>query len=60
MKGFFLSLSRKTGIVGELLEFLWKAKRWWLIPIVIMLIVLGAIFIFASSSPIAPFIYTLF
>ena len=60
MKKFFLSLSRKTGIVGELFEFLWRAKRWWLIPILIMLIIFGVIFIFSASSPIAPFIYTLF
>ena len=60
MKKFFNTLKRKTGIIGELFEFLWKAKRWWLIPMLIILFAFGALLIFASSSPIAPFIYTLF
>ena len=60
MKKTFGTLSRKLGIVGELFEFLWKAKRWWLIPMLIILLLFGALLIFASSSPIGPFIYSLF
>ena len=51
---------RRVGIMGELLSFLWEQKLWWLIPMVSVLLLLGVILIFAQSSAIAPFIYTLF
>lgn len=46
--------------MGELLAFLWGQKLWWLMPMVVLLLVLGILLIFAQSSAIAPFIYTLF
>jgi hypothetical protein len=51
---------RRVGIAGELLAFLWEQKLWWLIPMVLVLLVLGLLLVFAQSSAIAPFIYTLF
>lgn len=50
----------KLGIVKELWEFLKERKKWWLLPIIIFLIILGVLIIFAESSAVAPFIYTLF
>jgi hypothetical protein len=50
----------KVSIVGELFAFLWAAKLWWMIPMVSVLVLLGGIIMFAQSSAIAPFIYTLF
>ena len=50
----------KIGILRELLDFLKVRKRWWLAPIVIMLLLLGLLIIFTESSAVAPFIYTLF
>ena len=47
-------------IAGELLQFLWQAKLYWMIPMVFVLLLLGGLIIFAQSSAIAPFIYTLF
>ncbi|MFC1807392.1 DUF5989 family protein [Candidatus Omnitrophota bacterium] len=44
----------------DLLDFLRVRKRWWLAPIVVMLLLLGLLIIFAESSATAPFIYTLF
>ena len=41
-------------------EFLKVRKKWWLGPIIIMLLLLGMLLITASSTPLAPFIYTLF
>jgi hypothetical protein len=46
--------------MGELLQFLWERKLWWMTPMVVILLLLGIIIIFAQSSAIAPFIYTLF
>ena len=60
MKNFFRSMGSNFGVVGELLSFLWQRKLWWLIPMVVVLLVFGLLLIFASSSGIGPFIYTLF
>ncbi len=50
--------------MGEFLtqfwEFLKVRKKWWLGPIVGMLLLLGLLLVMAGSSPVAPFIYTLF
>ena len=51
--------SRMT-IMGELLHFFWQHKWWWLTPMILALLVVGVLIIFAQSSAIAPFIYTLF
>jgi hypothetical protein len=54
------SLLVKFSIAGELLAFFWTVKLWWMIPMVVVLLLLGGLIIFAQSSAIAPFIYTLF
>jgi hypothetical protein len=46
--------------VGELFSFLTKRKRWWLLPIVLILFLIGALIVVAQSSSLAPFIYTMF
>jgi hypothetical protein len=53
-------LLMKFSIGGELLAFFWAVKLWWMIPMVVTLLLLGGVIIFAQSSAIAPFIYTLF
>ena len=53
-------MSLNLGVVGELLAFLWARKLWWLIPMITVLLLFGLLLIFASSSGLAPFIYTLF
>ena len=50
----------KLSIVRELWEFLKVRKKWWLAPIVITMVLLGALIIFTEGSAVAPFIYTLF
>jgi hypothetical protein len=50
----------RFGIASELLRFFWQRKWWWLSPMIAMLLVLAGLMIFAQSSAIAPFIYTLF
>jgi hypothetical protein len=54
------SLVNRMGIAGELLHFFWQRKWWWLSPMILVLLFLGGMMIFAQSSAIAPFIYTLF
>jgi len=50
----------KLGILAEFWEFLRYRKRYWLLPIVIILLLLGLLIVFTESSAVAPFIYTLF
>jgi hypothetical protein len=50
----------RMGILGELLQFLWKRKLYWLIPMIITLIIVAVLIIAGSHGAIAPFIYTLF
>ncbi|MBU1630872.1 MAG: hypothetical protein KKH49_03605 [Candidatus Omnitrophica bacterium] len=50
----------KTSIIKELWAFLRVRKKWWLMPIIIFLALLGALIIFTQGSALAPFIYTLF
>jgi len=50
----------KLGILKELWEFLRVRKKWWLTPILVMLILLGFLIFFTQSSAVAPFIYALF
>jgi len=44
----------------ELFLFLKERKKWWLIPIVISLIIIGLLIVFAESSAVAPFVYPFF
>ena len=53
-------ITGRIGIAGELIEFLWARKLWWLIPLVSMLLLLGLLIVFGSASGVGPFIYTLF
>jgi len=53
-------ITSRLSIMGELLIFLWQRKLWWLIPMVLVLLLFGLLLIFAQTSSIAPFIYTLF
>ena len=47
-------------IVRELYEFFRVRKKFWLLPIVLVLLVRGGLLVLAQGSAIAPFIYTLF
>lgn len=51
---------RRFGIAGELVSFFMSHKRWWMLPMICVLLLLAVTLILAQSSAIAPFIYTLF
>ncbi len=50
----------RMGVLGELLAFLWKRKLYWMLPMVITLLVFAVLIAVGGSSPLSPFIYTLF
>lgn len=47
-------------ILAELWEFMKARKKWWLGPIVLLLLLLGFLVVMTQGSALAPFIYTLF
>ncbi len=51
---------RNQSTIVELWEFLRTRKRYWLAPIVLVLLLLGALIIFTEGSSLAPFLYALF
>jgi hypothetical protein len=50
----------RMGLIAELWDFLRQQKKWWLTPIIVVLLLLSVLIIFAESSVLSPFIYTLF
>jgi Family of unknown function (DUF5989) len=50
---------KEQSTLSELWSFLRDNKRWWMIPIVVVLLIFGAL-VFLSGTAAAPFIYTLF
>jgi hypothetical protein len=50
----------KISIFYELWDFFKVRKKWWLAPIIILLVLFSALLVLAEGSVIAPFIYTLF
>ena len=50
----------KVAFLRELWDFLKKRKLYWMAPIIIILLLLGALIIFTETTAVAPFVYTLF
>jgi len=50
----------KISIISELWDFLKERKKWWLLPIVIFLVLLGSLIVLTQGSALAPFIYAIF
>jgi hypothetical protein len=48
------------GALAELWAYLKQRKRFWLLPLICVLVAVGALLLIAESSAVAPFIYTLF
>ena len=47
-------------LLADLWAFMRERKKFWLAPIIVVMILLGALIVFAQGSSLAPFIYTLF
>jgi len=50
----------RMSVIREFASFLRERKKWWIVPILVFLLLLGVLIIFANSSALAPFIYSLF
>lgn len=53
-------MSTKQRVISELFQFMKENKKFWLAPILIVLVLIGVMLAIAGSSALAPFIYTLF
>ena len=49
-----------ASLVSEFWQFLKVRKKWWLLPIRVVMVMVGALLVFAQGSALAPFIYTIF
>jgi len=47
-------------LVVEFWAFLKERKKWWLLPVILVMVLVGTLLIFAQGSALAPFIYTIF
>lgn len=50
----------QRGIARELWSYMKVRKKWWLLPIILILALVGGLLVFAQGSVLAPFIYTIF
>lgn len=50
----------KQSLIKEFFLFIKQEKKWWLVPLLFVLLIVGAMLVFASTSAIAPFLYPLF
>jgi hypothetical protein len=50
----------RMGIVGELLQYLWMRKLYWLIPMIVLLGVIAVLILMSTITGAGPFMYTLF
>ena len=50
----------RPSFFGELWAFMRVRKKWWLLPLVLMMLLVGLLIAFAQGSALAPFIYTIF
>ena len=47
-------------LIKDLWEFMGERKKFWLAPIIVVMVLLGGLIVFTQGSAVAPFIYTLF
>ena len=49
-----------SGLLGQLWAYMKIRKKWWLLPIIVVMLLVGMLLVFAQGSALAPFIYTIF
>lgn len=50
----------RSGLGGQVWAYMRVRKKWWLLPLLLVMIMVGALLVFAQGSVLAPFIYTIF
>ena len=50
----------KGGLLAELWRYARQRKKYWLVPLILLMVALGGLLVMAQGSALAPFIYTIF
>jgi hypothetical protein len=50
----------RSSLGRELWDFMRVRKKWWLLPLILMMLAIGGLLVFAQTSALGPFIYTIF
>jgi len=50
----------RSSLLRELWAYMRVRKKWWLLPLILLMLLIGALVLFAKGSVLAPFIYTIF
>ena len=50
----------RASLLGQIWGYVKAEKKWWLLPIVVMLLIVGSVLVLAQGSALAPFIYSIF
>lgn len=50
----------RSGLISELWAFMKARKKFWLLPLIMLMLMIGTLLVFAQGSVLAPFIYTIF
>lgn len=50
----------QSSLVRELWSFMKARRKWWLMPLILLMLLVGTLLVFAKGSVLAPFIYTIF
>jgi hypothetical protein len=50
----------KSSLAREFWHYVKTRKKWWLLPVVVVFVLIGFLLVFAQGSALAPFIYTVF
>ena len=51
---------KNASIASEIWMFMRERKKWWLLPVIVVMVLVGSLLVFAQGSALAPFIYTIF
>jgi hypothetical protein len=50
-------MATRSAIVAEVFSFLWQRKLWWLMPLAVLILVMGLLFLLVHVSSVAPWMY---
>ena len=53
-------MGQSSSLIAEFWAFMKTRKKWWLLPIIVVMLLVGSLLVFAQGSALAPFIYTIF
>ena len=53
-------MGNNKGVIRELWDFMKVRKKWWLLPVLITLLIVGVLIVLGQSSSLSPFVYALF